>query len=80
VSRVHDERAEHAVEAARERAREKLRVLQLVLVHWTEGLTSSESAARLEVEAVTVRKYRGVLGLARGNREAGSGLRRRAHV
>lgn len=76
MSRAHIERSEYAVEAARERAKDKLRVLQLVLVHWAEGLSSSVSAERLEMRAVTVRKYRSFLGLRWNTRDVGAGLRR----
>jgi DNA-binding CsgD family transcriptional regulator len=57
-------RREEAAAAALERGKAKLRVLQAVLSHFAEGLSASESAARLSLHTQTVKKHRSWLGLA----------------
>lgn len=58
-------RREAAHDEAIERGKAKLRTLQSALVHFTEGLSASESAERLGVTSRTVETYRGWLGLGR---------------
>lgn len=58
-------RREDAHDAAIERGKAKLRLLQSVLAHFTEGLSARESAQRLGVHRVTVQKWRGWLLHAR---------------
>lgn len=87
MSRVHQQRAEDAVEAARNRAKERLRLLQAVLAHWEEGLTARASAERVaamletdgrqrSLHVTTVRRWRRFLGLSYGGRDVGASLRR----
>lgn len=57
-------RREEAHDEAVMRGKAKLRVLQAVLAHFAEGLSASESAARLSLHAQTVKKHRSWLGLA----------------
>lgn len=76
MSRAHQQRAEDAVEAARDRAKERLRVLQAALAHWEEGLTQQQSAERLRVSDETVRRWRAFLGLSFRGRDVGASLRR----
>jgi FixJ family two-component response regulator len=56
-------RREDAHEAAIERGKAKLRVLQSVLTHFAEGLSARESAGRLGVSARTVERHRSLLDL-----------------
>ena len=56
-------RREDAHEAAVERGKSKLRVLQSVLTHFTEGLSARESATRLGVSARSVERHRSTLDL-----------------
>lgn len=64
-ARIDAERREAAHAAAIERGKAKLRVLQSVLIHFAEGLSASESATRLEVSVVTLKRHRAVLDLKR---------------
>lgn len=57
-------RREAAHDEAIERGKAKLRLLQSVLAHFAEGLSASESAARLSLHTQTVKKHRSWLGLA----------------
>jgi DNA-binding NarL/FixJ family response regulator len=72
VSRLVDlRRREDAHDAAIERGKAKLRLLQAVLTHFTEGLTSKASSERLGLGLSTVEKYRSFLELARRRVDVG---------
>lgn len=57
-------RREDAHAMAIERGKAQLRVLQSVLVHFTDGLSARESGERLGLSRKSVQKYRSVLRLA----------------
>lgn len=71
----HQKRIEASVEKRTDAAKEWLRVAQLVLTAYVEGLTTMETARRIQRSRITAWRFRVVLGLETGRRWEATGKR-----